>query len=179
MTDDNRAAIRVAVLALLAAAALAGPARAQTRGASSEPTGPMEPAVVRASGSEWRALAVPGEPVRLQAAPQRDPVSNGVLIGAAIGAGVGFVSGLVDTGREPSHDCSGLFCGGNFGPSDGQVLALATAFGAGVGAAIGWLVDAAHDANPAPDAGVRTPSGLRVTPVLSPRRQGIVLLVRW
>lgn len=63
----------------------------------------------------------------------RDPVRNGVVIGAGIGAGIGatmFISALA-VDRNELDEWAGIYAG-------------ATAFCVGIGALVGWAVDAAH-----------------------------------
>jgi len=178
-------------LPVLTIGLLTGNASAQTRSPHVQAArdSRIAQATTPAVGLRWRDRAVEpsssSEPLQRQAVPQHDPLSNGVLIGAAAGAGVGLVLGVVDNARQRPVDCARSyyfsFCGANFGPSDGQVLAISTLLGAGVGAIVGLVVDAVHhdDARPRPLSGLGSAKDLKLAPVISWRQTGMVLFVRW
>ena len=80
----------------------------------------------------WVDLSVPLDHVA-SLDRQRDPTSNGLLIGAGIGAGVGI--GLLSYAYAVDANESDEWLGGYM---------ITTAAFAGIGALVGWAVDAVH-----------------------------------
>jgi hypothetical protein len=73
--------------------------------------------------------------LRIERGGVDDPVGNGIAIGVLAGAGAGFAM------------ASGMYaaCGdGCEAPARGSTYLAALGFGAGIGAAVGWIVDRAH-----------------------------------
>ena len=70
-----------------------------------------------------------------QANPAKDSVANGIAIGAAIGAGTGFA--LMGWAYAQCGDTCDA-------PEPLPMYLGASAFGAGVGAAVGWIIDASR-----------------------------------
>jgi hypothetical protein len=95
-----------------------------------------------------------------------DSLGNGALIGLAIGAGsIAVLSAVVD-------DCESDNCA--------AVVALAIGIGGGIGAGAGLLIDAAIPAKTV--LIYRAPSSpstgrISIVPILTPRRQGVVIRV--
>ena len=96
-----------------------------------------------------------------QATPAKDSVANGITIGAAIGAGTGVAlmgwayaqCGDTCDAPEPLH----MYLG-------------ASAFGAGVGAAAGWLLDASRKS---------TNRRVAVEGFALPKRAAVRVKMRW
>ena len=108
---------------------------------------------------EIMARALPD--ARAQATPAKDPVADGIVIGAAIGAGTGFAlmgwayaqCGDTCDAPEPLH----MYLG-------------ASAFGAGVGAAVGWIIDASRKS---------TNRRVAVDGFALPKRAAVRVRMRW
>ena len=99
---------------------------------------------------------------------KKDPIANGVKMGAFVGAGVGGGLGVL----------SALFTCGNAdcAPEAVAGVALSIGFSAGIGAGIGALVDAVSNRNPVVyRAPPRTAARIRITPLLSADRKGVRL----
>jgi hypothetical protein len=97
---------------------------------------------------------------------KKDPIANGVkmgaLIGAGIGGGLGVLAALASCGEA---DCA--VAG----------VALSVGFSAGIGAGVGALVDAISNRNPVvyrARSRTSTPR-IRLTPLLSANRKGVRL----
>jgi hypothetical protein len=91
-----------------------------------------------------------------------DPVGNGIAIGALAGAGAGFaiVSVMYAT------------CGdGCEAPAEGPTYFASLGFGAGIGAAIGWVADRTHKGKE-----VVFPT---VAPIVTRERKGLTLTLRF
>ena len=109
------------------------------------------------------ARELAGPPVATgQNAPREraDPVGNGIAAGALLGAGAGLA-----VMAAMYAQCDGT-CDA---PEPAPMYVGAAAFGAGAGALVGWLVDAAR----------KSDSRVRVTPVVTPRRQAVRFAVRF
>ena len=105
----------------------------------------------------------------------RDPVGNGirngVLTGAASGAVVGLFLAEADCGRTSFFNaCS----------PDGfaRAAAVMAFLGTGVGAVMGWVVDASIDARRVVYRAAPSMS-VRAIPLVSPRGAGVGVVVRW
>ncbi len=109
------------------------------------------------------AAAVAANSVR-EASPDADPVSDGIIRGALIGAGAGV--GLVALAYSMCDE-------GCEAPDAAPVFLLGAGMSAGIGAAIGWLVDSVHKDRP-PSA--RTVS---VAPMLAPRYKAVAVRLRF
>ena len=146
----------VALVALLSTAVLPTPATAQARA----PDG-AETNVTRLRD----AIVFDGEPGRALLAATRqtqpDSVGDGITYGALIGAGfaVGMMAVMYarcDAGCEA--------------PAEGPTFLMAGASGAGIGALVGWIIDASRKG---PDRRVS------VTPVVTARRRAVVLTLNF
>jgi len=100
---------------------------------------------------------------------KKDPIGNGVkmgaLIGAGVGAGFGVLGALVGCGDA---DCA---------PEAVAVAAFSIGFSAGIGAGVGAMVDAISNRNPIVYRAPPRPSTarIRITPLLSADRKGVRL----
>jgi hypothetical protein len=91
-----------------------------------------------------------------------DPVGNGIAIGAVAGAGAGLA--IVSAMYAACGD-------GCDAPARGPTYLTAVGFGAGIGAAIGWIADRAHKGKE-----VVFPA---VAPIVTRERKGLVFTVRF
>ena len=100
---------------------------------------------------------------------KKDPIANGVKMGALVGAGVGGGLGVLGA----LFSCGDADCA----PEAVAAVALSIGFSAGIGAGIGALVDAVSNRNPVVyRAQPRTSTGrIRITPLLSADRKGVRL----
>ena len=89
-----------------------------------------------------------------------DSVGNGIAAGALVGAGAGLALVAVMYAQ-----CDGT-CDA---PEPAPMYLRTAALGAGAGALVGWLVDAAR----------KSDNRVRVTPVVMPRRQAVRVAVRF
>ena len=99
---------------------------------------------------------------------QVEKVSHRVRNGAVFGAIAGLVTGLA------------IYCGG--GDETGcwpQGIALIAGLGAGAGTGIGAMVHAANAPSNLLYQTPATPGSVSVSPILSPRRRGVALTMRW
>ena len=138
------------------------PAMAQAQ-ASGEPTVSL--------GALARAADVAAPPPResatrpAQVQSRRDPLWNGVLIGAGLGALVGAFAG---SGAIECHECAGFNVPLTFG-----------VVGAGAGAAIGAGVDALRHSGSKAQVPVRRKPAVNVTPVIGKNLQAMVGSIRF
>ena len=96
-----------------------------------------------------------------QATPARDSVANGIAIGAAIGAGTGFaLMGWAYSQCDAGCDA----------PEPLPMYLGATGFGAGVGAVVGWLIDASRKS---------TNPRVAVDGFALPKRAAVRVRMRW
>ena len=91
-----------------------------------------------------------------------DPTTDGAIIGALVGAGAGL--GLVGIALA---NCTGS-CEA---PEPAVMYSVGAAYGAGIGALTGWLIDRLHK-------GKKTSFPV-VSPVLTSRHKGIVLSLKF
>lgn len=138
----------VMALAAAALALAAAPADAQPRAGGRLPA--------HTSILDSAARAIEQQPPAAPAAPKRDSVLNGVLIGAGIGAALGLIPDYYDDCEE-CHDS----------------LYWSIAVGAGVG----LVVDLLRNPRPVPPGG--TDQAFSVGPVASRRTLGVSAAVRW
>jgi hypothetical protein len=99
---------------------------------------------------------------------KKDPIANGVkmgaLVGAGVGAGFGFLGAIISCGDA---DCA---------PEAAAIGAATIGLSAGIGAGIGALVDAVSNRNPVvyrARPGTTTEQRIRITPLLSASRTGV------
>ena len=105
------------------------------------------------------ARALPDAGVR--ATPAKDSVADGIVIGAAIGAGTGIaLMGWAYAQCDPGCDA----------PEPLHMYLGASAFGAGVGAAVGWLIDASRKS---------TSQRVAVDGFALPKRAAVRVRMRW
>lgn len=119
--------------------------------------------------------AIPFERVRRVDAWHRDPVTDGLKLGAVAGVATGVVIGVIGVtaechDRDPHESCTAAEVLTSLG--------VATGLGAAAGAALGTAVDALHLS-----VGEvwRAPGSAAVvwSPILAPRRAGLRFTVRW
>jgi hypothetical protein len=130
---------------------------------SSRAVSPLHPANVIAANTR---SADPGR----ESFQRSDSLKNGAIAGAIVGgAAMGaFMTVLI---RNVGCVAEKTPCGREI-----AIASLMTAGAAGAGALIGAGIDAAvHDQTPGPD--MRGPSGVR--PMITPRRAGVGVVVRW
>ena len=144
------------VLALLPAAATAQALPRET----SVPRTPAAPAVPM----DASYLTPPGnQPPTTQR--RKDPLWNGVIIGAGLGA---LVGALIGSSVLECSECSGFNVPLTFG-----------VLGAGAGAAIGAGIDAWHQTRPAVTIAPNSTRRLTVSPLLGKDVQGMVASIRF
>ena len=100
---------------------------------------------------------------------KKDPIANGVKMGALVGAGVGGGIGVLGALLSCSDsDCAADSVG---------AAAISMGFGAVIGAGVGALVDAVSNRNPVVYRARPRISAerIRITPLLSPNRTGVRL----
>jgi hypothetical protein len=100
---------------------------------------------------------------------KKDPIANGVKMGALVGAGIGGGLGVLGA----LFSCGDADCA----PEAVAGVALSIGISAGIGAGIGTLVDAVSNRNPIVyRPRPRNPTTrIRITPLLSAERKGVRL----
>jgi hypothetical protein len=99
---------------------------------------------------------------------KKDPIANGVKMGAFIGAGVGGGLGVLGA----LFSCGDADCA----PEAVAGVALWIGLSAGIGAGVGALVDAVSNRNPVVfRARPRTAARMRITPLMSVDRKSVRL----